>query len=361
MSICPSPVLRKHSHKKLPKVSNDGLAASCSTEAKHSLDTARPRLHASVNLLPIAVSYCTPFWIWSKFKVHTGPYFRLVFAGLLDGGSLGSGTGWAGNGFHVPQVSSSSSSIFVVWLRAVEATPQSFLSLFSVLCQSFQDFWPFQPHSLLSALQLAALLGASCASIMPLRVFPCAQQCKQMQSNARRVDMLASNAMSPPCMWVSSYCPQAFHASGNTTRNNLLSKLLVFAWRYSFGRWRMRFQQLAWIVVLPYGAGRICDHTYQSLISSHKVYDTLYTTRSRKTLFQEPGPRLENLMQSLMRPDLDWLPIPKCKQNVSWEQNLMAVNYLTHTCLLDKKSGHPSYNATTTTTTHSEGVVDSWL
>lgn len=33
MSICPSPVLRKHSHKKLPKVSNDGLAASCSTEA----------------------------------------------------------------------------------------------------------------------------------------------------------------------------------------------------------------------------------------------------------------------------------------------------------------------------------------
>ena len=86
-----------------------------------------------------------------------------------------------------------------------------------------------QPHSLLSALQLAALLGASCASIMPLRVFPCAQQCKQMQSNARRVDMLASNAMSPPCMWVSSFCPQAFHASGNTTRNNLLSKRLVFA------------------------------------------------------------------------------------------------------------------------------------
>lgn len=210
MSIRPSPVMRKHSHKKLPKVSNDGFAASCSTEAKHSLDTARPRLHASVNLLPIAVSFCTPFWIWSKFKVHTGPYFRLVFAGLLDGGSLGSGTGWAGNGFHVPQVSSSSSSIFVVWLRAVEATPQSFLSLFSVLCQSFQDFWPFQPHSLLSALQLAALLGASCAFIMPLRVFPCAQQCKQMQSNARRVDMLASNAMSPPCMWVSSLLPSSF-------------------------------------------------------------------------------------------------------------------------------------------------------
>ena len=300
MSIFPSPVLTKHGHKKLPKVSNDGLVASCSTEQSILLiQPAQDCMHEST-YVPIAVSDCTFLTaILSKFKVHTGPYCRLVFAaGLLDGGSLGSGTGWAGNGFHVPQVSSSSSSIFVAWLHAVEATPQSFLSLFSLLCQSFQDFWPFQPHSLLSALQLAALLGAPCASNMPFCVFPCAQQCKQMQSNARRVDVLASNAMSAPFTYVGFLLllPSSLWSIWklHNEKQPALERGLVFAcWRYSLGRWRMRFQQLAWIIVLPYRADwqDSWSQASQPLISSRKVYDTVQIgkTRSRrklKTLFQ---------------------------------------------------------------------------